>query len=151
MTEQQAAQTASLMYILSDVERMGTLSVEVGRMYVQGKIETRYKYTPEAMEELQKKLEDTGEDVYRFNLKALQELISQFRQRMIKRKDKLLDLDLKDAEKRMLSVSNKRNVKASLTAPVYEYPASDRPYGKQLYSTLRMLRLIEISLESILW
>lgn len=31
MTEQQAAQTASLMYILSDVERMGTLSVEVAK------------------------------------------------------------------------------------------------------------------------
>ena len=31
MTEQQAAQTASLMYILSDVERMGSLSVEIAK------------------------------------------------------------------------------------------------------------------------
>lgn len=29
MTEQQASQTASLMYVLSDVERIGTLSVEI--------------------------------------------------------------------------------------------------------------------------
>ena len=55
MTEQQAAQTASLMYILSDVERMGSLSVEIAKC-IQEKEQNNYKYTSEAMDELQKSL-----------------------------------------------------------------------------------------------
>ena len=44
MTEQQASQTASLMYVLSDVERIGTLSVEIAGC-IQEKADHQYKYT----------------------------------------------------------------------------------------------------------
>ena len=106
MTEQQAAQTASLMYILSDVERMGTLSVEVAKC-VQEKIENRYKYTPEAMEELQKSLK---------TLEKIQGDKSVQTEKLIKRKDKIMDLDLKMRKAHVQRV-NKGKCKASLTTP----------------------------------
>lgn len=114
MTEQQAAQTASLMYILSDVERMGTLSVEVAKC-VQEKIENRYKYTPEAMEELQKSLK-TLEKMFNDSIKALQGDKSVQTEKLIKRKDKIMDLDLKMRKAHVQRV-NKGKCKASLTAP----------------------------------
>ena len=114
MTEQQAAQTASLMYILSDVERMGTLSVEVAKC-VQEKIENRYKYTPEAMEELQKSLK-TLEKMFTDSIKALQGDKSVQTEKLIKRKDKIMDLDLKMRKAHVQRV-NKGKCKASLTAP----------------------------------
>ena len=114
MTEQQAAQTASLMYILSDVERMGTLSVEVAKC-VQEKIENRYKYTPEAMEELQKSLK-TLEKMFTDSIKALQGDKSVQTEKLIKRKDKIMDLDLKMRKAHVQRV-NKGKCKASLTTP----------------------------------
>ncbi len=114
MTEQQAAQTASLMYILSDVERMGTLSVEVAKC-VQEKIENRYKYTPEAMEELQKSLK-TLEKMFTDSIKALQGDRSVQTEKLIKRKDKIMDLDLKMRKAHVQRV-NKGKCKASLTTP----------------------------------
>ena len=114
MTEQQAAQTASLMYILSDVERMGTLSVEVAKC-VREKVENRYKYTPEAMDELQKSLK-TLEKMFNDSLKALQGDESVQIEKLIKRKDKIMDLDLKMRKAHVQRV-NKGKCKASLTAP----------------------------------
>ena len=114
MTEQQAAQTASLMYILSDVERMGTLSVEVAKC-VREKVDNRYKYTPEAMDELQKSLK-TLEKMFNDSLKALQGDESVQIEKLIKRKDKIMDLDLKMRKAHVQRV-NKGKCKASLTAP----------------------------------
>ena len=114
MTEQQAAQTASLMYILSDVERMGTLSVEVAKC-VREKVDNRYKYTPEAMDELQKSLK-TLEKMFNDSLKALQGDESVQIEKLIKRKDKIMDLDLKMRKAHVQRV-NKGKCKANLTAP----------------------------------
>ncbi len=114
MTEQQAAQTASLMYILSDVERMGTLSVEVAKC-VREKVDNRYKYTPEAMDELQKSLK-TLEKMFNDSLKALQGDKSVQIEKLIKRKDKIMDLDLKMRKAHVQRV-NKGKCKANLTAP----------------------------------
>ena len=114
MTEQQAAQTASLMYILSDVERMGTLSVEVAKC-VREKVDNRYKYTPEAMDELHKSLK-TLEKMFNDSLKALQGDESVQIEKLIKRKDKIMDLDLKMRKAHVQRV-NKGKCKASLTAP----------------------------------
>ena len=114
MTEQQAAQTASLMYILSDLERMGTLSVEVAKC-VREKVDNRYKYTPEAMDELQKSLK-TLEKMFNDSLKALQGDESVQIEKLIKRKDKIMDLDLKMRKAHVQRV-NKGKCKASLRAP----------------------------------
>lgn len=114
MTEQQAAQTASLMYILSDVERMGSLSVEIAKC-IQEKEQNNYKYTPEAMEELQKSLR-TLEKMFIDSMKALQGDKSVQKDKMVKRKDKIMDLDIK-MRKAHLQRVNKGKCKASLTAP----------------------------------
>ena len=114
MTEQQAAQTASLMYILSDVERMGSLSVEIAKC-IQEKEQNNYKYTSEAMEELQKSLR-TLEKMFIDSMKALQGDKSVQIDKMLKRKDKIMDLDIK-MRKAHLQRVNKGKCKASLTAP----------------------------------
>jgi len=114
MTEQQAAQTASLMYILSDVERMGSLSVEIAKC-IQEKGQNNYKYTPEAMDELQKSLR-TLEKMFIDSMKALQGDKSVQIDKMLKRKDKIMDLDIK-MRKAHLQRVNKGKCKASLTAP----------------------------------
>lgn len=114
MTEQQAAQTASLMYILSDVERMGSLSVEIAKC-IQEKEQNNYKYTSEAMDELQKSLR-TLEKMFIDSMKALQGDKSVQIDKMLKRKDKIMDLDIK-MRKAHLQRVNKGKCKASLTAP----------------------------------
>ena len=114
MTEQQASQTASLMYVLSDVERMGTLSVEVARC-VREKAENKYKYTPEAMDELQKCLRTLAK-MFEDSIKALQGDESVQIEKLIKRKDKIMDLDLKMRKAHVQRV-NKGKCKADLTAP----------------------------------
>ena len=114
MTEQQAAQTASLMYILSDVERMGTLSIEVAKC-VQEKAENKYKYTPEAMDELQKSLK-TLDKMFEDAIKVLQGDESVQIEKLVKRKDKIMDLDIKMRKAHVQRV-NKGKCKASLTAP----------------------------------
>ena len=114
MTEQQASQTASLMYVLSDVERMGTLSVEVARC-VREKAENKYKYTPEAMDELQKSLRTLAK-MFEDSIKALQGDESVQIEKLIKRKDKIMDLDLKMRKAHVQRV-NKGKCKADLTTP----------------------------------
>ena len=114
MTEQQASQTASLMYVLSDVERMGTLSVEVAKC-VREKAENKYKYTPEAMDELQKSLRTLAK-MFEDSIKALQGDESVQIEKLIKRKDKIMDLDLKMRKAHVQRV-NKGKCKADLTAP----------------------------------
>ena len=114
MTEQQASQTASLMYVLSDVERMGTLSVEVAEC-VREKAENGYKYTQEAMEELEKSLK-TLNKMFEDSIKAIQGDESIPIEKLIKRKDKIMDLDLKMRKAHVQRV-NKGKCKASLTTP----------------------------------
>lgn len=114
MTEQQAAQTASLMYILSDVERIGSLSVEIAKC-IREKEQNKYKYTSEAMDELQKSLR-TLEKMFIDSMKALQGDKSVQIDKMVKRKDKIMDLDIK-MRKAHLQRVNKGKCKASLTAP----------------------------------
>ena len=75
----------------------------------------RYKYTPEAMDELQKSLK-TLEKMFNDSLKALQGDESVQIEKLIKRKDKIMDLDLKMRKAHVQRV-NKGKCKASLTAP----------------------------------
>lgn len=114
LTEQQAAQTASLMCVLSDVERMGTLSVEMAECMLE-KSDRKYKYTQEAMDELQKSLKVLNK-MFCDSLKALQGDLGIEPGKMMKRKDKLLDLDIK-MRKAHIERVNKGKCKASLTAP----------------------------------
>ena len=56
LTEAQAAQTVRLTYILNDLDRIGTLCVEVAK-HVWDKEENKYQYSRRAMEEVQESLE----------------------------------------------------------------------------------------------
>ena len=114
MTEQQAAQTASLMYLLSEVERVGTLSVEVTKC-VQEKTENKYYYTPEAMDQLQKSLK-TLEKMFTDSLQALQGNKSVPMKKLIRQKDQIMDLNLQMRKSHMQRV-NEGKCKANLTIP----------------------------------
>ncbi|MBS6151532.1 MAG: Na/Pi cotransporter family protein, partial [[Ruminococcus] lactaris] len=108
------AQTAGLMCVLSDVERMGTLGVEMAECMLE-KSDRKYKYTQEAMDELQKSLKVLNK-MFCDSLRALQGDKSMEPGKMMKRRDKLLDLDIK-MRKAHIERVNKGKCKASLTAP----------------------------------
>lgn len=55
LTEEQATQTAGMMYVLSDVDRIGLLTKDVVGC-VEDKKQKKYKYSKEAMKDLEKSL-----------------------------------------------------------------------------------------------
>ena len=114
LTEQQASQTASLMYILSDVDRMGNLSVEVAEC-IQEKVTNKYKYYSEAMSDLGKSLKAIAK-MFDLSMEALQNGSPEQADKILRRKDKILDLDIKMRKAHVQRV-NKGECKASLTAP----------------------------------
>ena len=114
LTEQQASQTASLMYILSDVDRMGNLSVEVAEC-IQEKVTNKYKYSSEAMRDLGKSLKAIAK-MFDLSMEALQNGSPEQADKILRRKDKILDLDIKMRKAHVQRV-NKGECKASLTAP----------------------------------
>ena len=114
LTEQQASQTASLMYILSDVDRMGNLSVELADC-IREKVTNKYKYSQDAMDDLAKSLKAISK-MFDSAMDALQNGAPDQADKILKRKDKILDLDIKMRKDHVQRVS-KGQCKASLTAP----------------------------------
>ena len=55
LTEEQATQTAKMMYVLTDVERISTLCRDISAS-IREKIDKKYNFTDEAMAELEKSL-----------------------------------------------------------------------------------------------
>lgn len=114
LTEAQATQTAGLMYVMSDIDRIGRLSVEIAGE-IQEKIDKKYKYSAEAMKDLQKSLELITE-MYDESLRILITGDMENARKLVKKKEKTLDLALKMRKEHMQRV-NKGKCKASLTAP----------------------------------
>lgn len=114
LTEQQASQTAGLMYVLSDVERVGNLSSQIAES-MQVKESNQYEYSKEAMDELAKCLR-TLEKMFESATKALRGDTAVELEKLMKRKDKIMDLDIKMRKSHIQRV-NKGKCKASLTAP----------------------------------
>lgn len=114
LTELQATQTARLMYVLSDVERMGMLSLETADS-IQDKIEKKYGYSGEAMKELQKSLELIAK-MYGEAMDALRTGDLESAGKIILHKDQVLDLDIHMRKSHMQRV-NKGKCKAKLTVP----------------------------------
>lgn len=114
LTEAQATQTAGLMYVMSDIDRIGRLSVEIAGE-IQEKIDKKYKYSAEAMKDLQKSLELITE-MYDESLRILVTGDMENARKLVKKKEKTLDLALKMRKEHMQRV-NKGKCKASLTAP----------------------------------
>ncbi len=125
LTEKQATQTAKLMYVLADVERMGSLSVELSNHLLE-KIEKKYNYSKEALSDIEKSLMRI-ETMYESALTALENGDAGGEERVLSHKDEVLNLDIEMRKQHMQRV-NKGKCKKSLS----------QPYIKMLYCIDRM-------------
>ncbi|MDD4371855.1 MAG: Na/Pi cotransporter family protein [Anaerostipes sp.] len=114
LTEKQSTQTAAMMYVLSDIDRMGNLCSEMA-VSIQEKIDHKYDYSPEAMEDLIK-CTNLIRKMYRESIKMLTTGNVENADGIIKEKEEVLDLDLK-MRKRHMSRVKRGKCSADLTAP----------------------------------
>ena len=114
LTEEQANQTAGIMYILSDVDRMSALCREVC-LSLKDKEEKKYKYSKDAMRDM------------RHSLQLIQEMFTKAVQMMatgnteaakdiLQQKEKILDLGIKMRKSHVERVGEGK-CKAKLTEP----------------------------------
>ncbi len=92
LTEQQSTQTARLMYVLSDIDRMGDLSVEMAEALFE-KSDKKHTYSQEALTDLEKSL-GSIEKMYRDALTALSAGDTIALDELLRHKDQVLDLDI---------------------------------------------------------
>lgn len=114
LNEEQASQSAGIMYVLSDVDRMGILCGEVARG-IKEKMEKKYKYSKEAMKDLGKSLE-LIETMYSEVLEAIVSGKLEHAKELVKKREKVMELDISMRKAHMSRVS-KGKCDASLTAP----------------------------------
>lgn len=125
LTEDQATHTAGIMYVLSDVERMASLCQEVSSS-VKDKLDKKYKFSREAMKELEKSLK-LIEEMYEESLQIMETGNKENARKIAKKKGKILDLDI-DMRKAHMARVSKGKCEASLTVP----------YNKILHAIDRM-------------
>lgn len=114
LNEGQASQSAGIMYVLSDVDRMGILCGEVAGG-IKEKMEKKYKYSKEAMKDLGKSLE-LIETMYSEVLEAIVSGKLEHAKELVKKREKVMELDISMRKAHMSRVS-KGKCDASLTAP----------------------------------
>lgn len=114
LNEEQASQSAGIMYVLSDVNRMGILCGEVAGG-IKEKMEKKYKYSKEAMKDLGKSLE-LIETMYSEVLEAIVSGKLEYAKELVKKREKVMELDISMRKAHMSRVS-KGKCDASLTAP----------------------------------
>ena len=114
LNEEQASQSAGIMYVLSDVDRMGILCGEVAGG-IKEKMEKKYKYSKEAMKDLGKSLE-LIETMYSEVLEAIVSGKLEHAKELVKKREKVMELDISMRKAHMSRVS-KGKFDASLTAP----------------------------------
>lgn len=114
MTENQSTQTARLMQVLNDIERLNMLAMEMAQL-LKDKNDNKYKYSADAMKDLQKSLEL----VYEMHEEAIHIIATgdlENAGKLRKKSQKVMELGLKMRKNHMERV-NKGKCKASLTAP----------------------------------
>ena len=114
LTELQATQTAKLMNVCGDVERMGELATDLTDV-IAGKIELKYSFSEEAMEDLRKSLNQISK-MYGDAMRALEQGEPEEPEKLIRRREKVMDLDINMRKAHMDRV-NKGKCKAKLSAP----------------------------------
>lgn len=114
LTELQATQTAKLMHVCGDVERMGELTSDLTDV-IAGKIELKYSFSEEAMEDLRKSLKQISK-MYGDAMRALEQGEPEEPEKLIHRREKVMDLDINMRKAHMDRV-NKGKCKAKLSAP----------------------------------
>lgn len=115
LTEEQAAQTAGVMYLLGDVERMGELCVDV-TLAIEDRDRRKTKYSKEAMKDLEKSLK-VIEDMYGAALQVLTTGDEESARKIRKKKEKVLDLDIEMRKGHMDRVS-KGKCATEMTGPL---------------------------------
>lgn len=98
LNEEQASQSAGIMYVLSDVDRMGILCGEVAGG-IKEKMEKKYKYSKEAMKDLGKSLE-LIETMYSEVLEAIVSGKLEHAKELVKKREKVMELDISVKESR---------------------------------------------------
>lgn len=93
MTEEQATQTAGMMYILSDIERTDALCTEATES-LQSILEKKHKLSPEAVEDLCRGLQII-EDMYQNVLEVIRTGNGEDARKIVHKKDNVLDLTLR--------------------------------------------------------
>lgn len=115
LTEEQAAQTAGVMYLLGDVERMGELCVDV-TLAIEDRDRRKTEYSKEAMKDLEKSLK-VIEDMYGAALQVLTTGDEESARKIRKKKEKVLDLDIEMRKGHMDRVS-KGKCATEMTGPL---------------------------------
>lgn len=113
LTEEQANQTAGIMYVLSDVERMGILCNDIADS-LEDKMAKKYKYSKDAMKDLEKSLK-VIEEMYSGAIDVMTTGNSDSAKKIRKRREKVLDLDIEMRKGHMDRVS-KGKCAANMTA-----------------------------------
>lgn len=114
LTERQTSQAAGLLYMLGDVERVNSLSMEVAES-VREKKEQKYKYSKEAMRDLSKSLEQI-QGMYREAIQVLMTGSTENAKKIVKKKEKVLDLTIHMGKSHVERVG-KGKCSGKLTAP----------------------------------
>ena len=116
MTEEQANGTARLMYLLGDLERIAFLGSEIADA-LQTKIEKKYKYSKDAMKDLEKCLSFI-EKMYAESLQIMISGNMDGTQKIMKKKEKVFALNL-DMRKAHMHRVSKGKCSAKLTTPFH--------------------------------
>ena len=116
LTEEQATQTAGIMYVLSDVNRLALLCGDILAVFEEegNKSSKKSVLSKDASRDLEKSLKLIG-DMYDASLKVMETGDKDNAAKIVKKRDKILELDLKLRKDHMKRVSAGK-CKASLTS-----------------------------------
>lgn len=114
LTEEQASQTAGIMYILSDVDRMSALCREIG-LSLKNQNGQIYQYSQDARGDLEKSMK-LIQKMYEDSIHSMVTGDVDSAKRVAKRKEEILELDMKMRKGHVKRVG-KGKCSAKLTAP----------------------------------
>lgn len=114
LTEEQSNHTAGLMYVLNDIERIGTLCGQMGDL-AEERIVNHYKYSQEALEDIAQGVKGVN-DVFKKSLDMLMVYNEDRIPKLLRRKERIMDLDL-DLRKRHMKRVSKGKCSSKLTGP----------------------------------
>lgn len=114
LTEEQATQTARMIYVLGDVERISTLCKEISD-FIQNKIDGKYNFSAEAMTELAQSLQII-KNMYMDTFEVMENGEWEKTAAILERKDQVMNLDIDMRKAHMSRVASGRCA-AGMTAP----------------------------------
>ena len=114
LTEDQATQTARMMYVLSDIERISSLCRDIADS-IQDKIDEKYAFTREAMTELAHSLHMIGK-MYSDTIQVMEGGDQKKAAEILKQKEEVMDLDI-DMRKAHMNRVALGKCSPALTAP----------------------------------